>query len=126
MRNCFKQWIIESEFLIEQCPSSRCIYKGAAYMGITQTSFYAQNSVVSAAGIRMDVSFIVFQECLRMFSTPSRLILEIADVGFRLFDDAANPHVGIRYILSSRFFQHLYMDLIDMQAFRFQQIPLPL
>lgn len=90
-------------------------------MGITQTSFYARNSVVSAVGIRMDVAVIAFQGGLRIFPAPSRLILEITDVGFRLFDAAVNPHEGIRWILSSRFFQHLYMGLSDMQVFLVQQ-----
>ena len=97
------------------------IHKGPAQMGITQTSFYTQNPIVSGISIGMDAAVTALQKCFRIFSTPSRLILEIPDGSLCIFDAAVNPHVRIRCIFSPRFFQHLYVGLIDMQVILFQQ-----
>ena len=97
------------------------IHKVPAQMDITQTSFYALDSIVSRISTRMDAVVIPVQKCFRIFLTASWLILEISDERFCVFHATVNPHVRIRCILSPRFFQHLYMGLIGMQVILFQQ-----
>ena len=59
------------------------IYKSPAQMGIAQASFYSGKPIVSGISICMDITFISLQECFRIFSTPSRLVLKIPDRIFR-------------------------------------------
>ena len=91
------------------------IYKSPAQMGIAQASFYSGKPIVSGISICMDITLISFQECFRIFSSPSRLVLKIPDRIFRPLHAAVNPHIRIGSILPPRFFQYLYMSFIDMQ-----------
>lgn len=59
------------------------IYKSPAQMRIAQAAFYSGKPIVSGISICMDITFISLQECFRIFSAPSRLVLKIPDRIFR-------------------------------------------
>lgn len=100
----------------------KCIYKCTAQMCVTQTSLHSLYPVVPGVRICVDVPAIPLQECFRIFSASARLVFEIADWICSIFDAAVNPHIRIRCILSSWFFEHLYMGFIDMQVILLQKL----
>ena len=55
------------------------IYKSPAQMCIAQAPLYFGKPIVSGISICVDVTIISFQECFRIFSSPSWLVLKIPD-----------------------------------------------
>ena len=100
----------------------KCIYKSPAQMCITQASLDSGDPVVSGIGICVDITLISFQKCFRVFPAPPRLVLEIPDRVFLIFDAAVDPHIRIGSILSSGFFQYLHTGFVDMQIMLLQQL----
>ena len=90
-------------------------------MCVAQASFHSLYPIVSGVRICVYISVISFQKCFRIFSAPARLVFEITDRICGIFDAAVNPHVRIRWVLSARFLQHLYMGFIDVQVTLLQQ-----
>ena len=99
----------------------KCVYKSPAQMCIIQTSLDSGDPIVSEISICVDVTLISFQKCFRIFSARSRLVLEISNRAFRIFQATVNPHIRIGSILSSGLFQYLHMGFVDMQIMLFQQ-----